>query len=54
MPDLKSIVEKEKNRNSQEDKGKVFLYKEGSFLRAYEWSAWLCCRFVSDFKTIWI
>lgn len=50
MPDLKSIVDKETNRTSQEDKGKVFLYKEGSFLRAYEWSAWLCCRFISDFK----
>lgn len=30
--------------------GDVHLHKEGSFLRAYDWSAWLCCRYLHDFK----
>ena len=28
----------------------IHLWHEGSFLRAYEWSAWLLCRFVHEFK----
>jgi hypothetical protein len=28
----------------------LHLYREGTFLRAYEWSAWLACRFLHDFK----
>ena len=28
----------------------VHLHKEGTFLRAYDWSAWLCCRYLHDFK----
>ncbi len=30
--------------------GNVHLWKEGSFLWAYDWSAWLCCRLLHDFK----
>ena len=28
----------------------VHLHREGTFLRAYDWSAWLCCRYLHDFK----
>ena len=28
----------------------VHLHKEGTFLRAYDWSAWLCCRYLHEFK----
>ena len=28
----------------------IFLFPEGTFYRAYEWSAWLCCRYMSQFK----
>lgn len=28
----------------------VHFHKEGTFLRAYDWSAWLCCRYLHDFK----
>lgn len=28
----------------------VHLFSEGSFLRAYEWSAWMLCRYVHQFK----
>lgn len=32
------------------DRDEVHLLKEGTFLRAYVWSAWLCCRYLHDFK----
>ena len=28
----------------------IHLFQEGSFYRAYEWSAWLMCKFFHDFK----
>ena len=28
----------------------IHLHREGTFLRAYDWSAWLCCRYLHDFK----
>lgn len=28
----------------------AYIYREGSFYRAYEWSAWLFVRHVSNFK----
>ncbi|MBQ8461659.1 MAG: hypothetical protein IJ543_04490 [Bacteroidales bacterium] len=28
----------------------IRLYAEGTFYRAYEWSAWLCVRYIQDFK----
>ena len=30
--------------------GTIYLFPEGTFYRAYEWSAWLCCRFINQFK----
>ena len=45
----KETTDRENNRVAT-DRGKVHLWKEGTFLRAYEWSAWLCCRYLHDFK----
>ena len=45
----KEIVEQESRRQAA-DRGDVHLYKEGTFLRAYDWSAWLCCHYLHDFK----
>lgn len=28
----------------------LHLHKEGTFLRAYNWSAWLACRYLHNFK----
>jgi len=28
----------------------LHLWKEGTFMRAYDWSAWLACRYLHDFK----
>ena len=48
MPQLKEILDIEKSRNG--DNTTIHLFAEGLFYRAYEWSAWLCCRYVSEFK----
>lgn len=50
MANLKDIVETEKKRETIEDCRVAYLYREGGFYRAYEWSAWLFVRHVSDFK----
>ena len=41
----RQAVELEKNR-TDENKGKVYLHKEGNFYRAYDYSAWLIKKFV--------
>lgn len=46
---LKEILSIENNR-TEETKCVIHLFQEGSFYRAYEWSAWLCHRFVQQFK----
>ena len=28
----------------------LHLHREGTFIRAYDWSAWLACRYLHDFK----
>lgn len=41
MATLTEIMTQEKKRVQDEDLRVINLYLEGSFLRAYEWSAWL-------------
>lgn len=43
------IITREVER-TLDDRMIVHLYQEGSFYRAYEWSAWLCHRFINQFK----
>jgi len=50
MASVKDIVQLESERSNPEQYGAVHLFHEGSFLRAYEWSAWLLCRYVHEFK----
>ncbi|MCQ2375386.1 MAG: hypothetical protein MJ069_05770 [Salinivirgaceae bacterium] len=50
MASLKEIVEKEQQRTELEQMRMAYVYREGGFYRAYEWSAWLFVRHVSDFK----
>lgn len=47
MAKLGDILEKEKNRSETGMLRTIYLYQEGTFYRAYEWSAWLC---VQSFK----
>lgn len=49
MSQIIQIVQTERER-SEETRNVVHLYQEGSFYRAYEWSAWLCHRFIQKFK----
>lgn len=46
MAQISEILTLEKDRTDSS----IHLFQEGSFFRAYEWSAWLCCWFISQFK----
>lgn len=46
----KELIEQERHQVQAGRIGDVHLHKEGSFLRAYDWSAFLCCRYLHDFK----
>ena len=46
----KEFIEQERQQVQAGRLGDIHLHKEGTFLRAYEWSAWLCCRYLNDFK----
>ena len=50
MPQLKEILEKENQRDSLEKCAVIHLFKEGTFYRAYEWSAWLIVRYFTELK----
>lgn len=47
---IKDVVAKEQKRDDLAACSKVYLYKEGRFLGAYEWSAWLLVRFGGELK----
>lgn len=50
MASIKDIVQYEGERSEPAHYSIIHMWHEGSFLRAYEWSAWLLCRYVHDFK----
>ena len=50
MSQLKEILEKEKDRGSLEQCAVIHLFREGTFYRAYEWSAWLCVHYFTELK----
>ena len=50
MAKLAEILEAEKERKSAEQERTIQLWPDGKFYRAYEWSAWLCVRYVHQFK----
>ena len=47
---LREILEIESKRRETGQYCVIHLVAEGMFYRAYEWSAWLCFRYVSQFK----
>ncbi len=51
MAKLAEIFTFEKERTDLSQHRKIHLFADGSFYRAYEWSAWLCCRYISKFQT---
>ena len=50
MANVKEIVQLEGERSEPGQYRCVHLWHEGSFLRAYDWSAWLLCHYVHEFK----
>ena len=50
MASITEILEFEHDRKDVDMCRSVHIFQEGSFYRAYEWSAWLMCRFVHEFK----
>ena len=50
MAKLVDIIAIEKERADATQQRRVHLFVDGSFYRAYDWSAWLCCTFISTFK----
>ena len=50
MAKIKDILAVEAQRASEEQCRAVYLFPEGTFFRAYEWSAWLCVRYIQQFK----
>ena len=50
MAQMKEIMETEKQRGTLELCRTAHLYREGNFMRAYGWSAWLFVKHVNDFK----
>ena len=50
MSVTKELIEQENLQLQTGNYRDVHLHKEGSFLRAYDWSAWLCCHYLHNFK----
>ena len=52
MATIKEAVEIEDSRDMPTAYNRINLFVEGSFFRAYEWSAWLCYCYMSNFKLL--
>lgn len=50
MAKLVEILQIEQSRADAEQRRVVHLFSDGTFYRAYEWSAWLCCRYINTFQ----
>ncbi len=50
MSVTKELIEKERELVQSGQVRDLHLHREGTFLRAYDWSAWLACRYLHDFK----
>ena len=50
MSVTKELIEKEKDLVEAGQVRDMHLHREGTFIRAYDWSAWLACKYLHDFK----
>ena len=50
MSSIKEIIEVESRELSDGHRDILHLHREGSFYHAYEWSAFLACSYLHDFK----
>ena len=47
MADIKEIIEQDRLRENKRQFLTVHLYQDGTFYRAYDWSAWLCVNYIN-------
>ena len=52
MSQLKEILATEQDCGLLEKCAIVHLFREGTFYRAYEWSAWFCLRCFTELKVM--
>lgn len=52
MSSIKEIIETELKELSDGHREILHLHRGGSFYRAYEWSAFLACRYLHEFKQL--
>lgn len=52
MTDFNLVLENEKKRSDVKEVRKIYMYPEGSFMRAFDYSAWLWCKYITEFKAI--
>ena len=50
MSSIKEIIEHERSTFQGCERGVIHLHREGSFFRAYDWSVFLACRYLHEFK----
>ncbi len=50
MAQIKDVLEIESKRENLEQCAVIHLFEEGTFYRAYQFSAWLCHRYIKEFK----
>ena len=50
MAQIKDVLLVEGKRETLEQCVVIHLFEEGTFYRAYQWSAWLCHRYIRNFK----
>lgn len=50
MSVTKELIKKEKDLVQAGQVRDLHLNREGTFIRAYDWSAWLACKYLHDFK----
>lgn len=50
MSVTKELIEQERLEVQAGRYNELHLHREGTFLRAYDWSAWLGCSYLHDFK----
>lgn len=50
MAKIGDILDLEKKRSEPDEMRSIYLWPDGTFYRAYEWSAWLCVRYIRQFK----
>ena len=52
MTDFNIVTATESRRTTNQEIRTLYLYPEGNFMRAFEWSAWLWCKYIKEFKAI--